>query len=82
MPLDEDNQSHQQTSNNWDNNCSLKSLDDKAAQPIVHGSYHAGRYVNSGNSEEWARAKNQFSKVGSGQSRIFTKTSRRCCREQ
>ena len=29
----------------------------------MHGTYHAGRAVTSGNGEEWARAKDQYSKV-------------------
>lgn len=44
-------------------------LYEKFARPAIHGAYHAGRYVKRGNPEEWARAKDQLSKVGTGQQR-------------
>ena len=36
---------------------------DKAVRPVVHGTYHTARAISSGNGEEWARAKDQYSKV-------------------
>lgn len=67
MPLDKDNPSHRGFSDNLDNKYSGQSWYDKAARPIIHGTYHAGRYLNSSNPEEWARAKDQFCSVGTGQ---------------
>lgn len=67
MPLDRDNMGHRNFSNNLDSAHTGKAWYDLAARPIVHGAYHAGRFVNSGNPEEWARAKDQFSKFGTGQ---------------
>ena len=64
MPLDKDNQSHRQTSDNWDARFGGSSWYTHAARPVIHGVYHAGRFVTGGgNPEEWARAKDQFSKV-------------------
>lgn len=67
MPLDKDNASHRNFSNNLDAAHGGKAWYDLAARPVIHGTYHAGRFCNSGNAEEWARAKDQFSAVGSGQ---------------
>lgn len=67
MPIDKDNPKHRGVSNNLDSKYGGKAWYDCAARPIIHGTYHAGRYINSGNEEEWARAKDQFSKVGTGQ---------------
>lgn len=37
-------------------------------RPLNHGTYHAGRYLGNGKTpEEWARAKDQYSKFGTGQ---------------
>merc|ERR1711915_900938 len=41
----------------------------KVVRPVVHGTYHTARSLRSSNPEEWARAKDQFSKVGTGQTR-------------
>lgn len=68
MPLDKDNSGHRAMSNNLDTKFSGQGWYDKAARPVIHGTYHAGRFVGSGNPEEWARAKDQFCCVGSGQS--------------
>jgi len=67
MPLEKDNPKHRDTSNKMDVKYKDSAVWNKVARPVVHGTYHAARFVNSGNSEEWARAKDQFSKVGSGQ---------------
>ena len=67
MPLDKDNAEHRQMSNNYDDKYGGQALYNKAVRPIVHGTYHAGRFINSGNSEEWARAKDQYSNIGTGQ---------------
>ncbi|XP_055321019.1 uncharacterized protein LOC129577636 [Sitodiplosis mosellana] len=68
MPLDKDNAGHRDFSNRLDAKFTGNSFYDKAARPIIHGAYHAGRYVRSSNPEEMARAKDQFSKFGTGQS--------------
>lgn len=69
MPLDKDNQSHRGMSNNLDAKYCGKPFYDKVARPVIHGTYHAGRYVANGlNPEELARSKDQFSKFGTGQS--------------
>ena len=69
MPLEKDNAKHRSMSNNMDNKHSGKGWYDKGVRPVIHGAYHAGRCVTSGNQAECARAKDQFSKVGSGQQR-------------
>lgn len=66
--LDPDNQTHR----GWSDSLDQKFGDNKAythvARPVVHGTYHVGRFVTGGgNQEEWARAKDQYSKIGSGQ---------------
>ena len=67
MPLDKDNASHRSFSDKLD--AMSRSPIDQAIyegvqRPIIHGVYHAGRFVTGGgNPEEWARAKDQFSKV-------------------
>ena len=92
MPLDKDNASHRQISDNLDARFGGSSWYTHAARPIIHGAYHAGRYVDPiierafhvnsyvhggnpaelaratvahgrVNPEEWAQAKDQFSKV-------------------
>ena len=86
MPLDKDNQSHRNASNNldaafaYDNPNSawrwtgVPQVYSGVARPIIHGVYHASRGASSGNPEEWARAKDQFSKViEHGIKRIITK---------
>lgn len=67
MPLDKDNASHRGLSNDLDKKYCGQGWYDKAVRPVIHGTYHTGRFVNSGNAEEWARAKDQYSKIGSGQ---------------
>lgn len=68
MSLEKDNPKHRNFSNNLDAKFSGKALYDKAVRPIMHGVYHAGRSATSLNSAEWARAKDQFCTVGTGQS--------------
>lgn len=75
MPLDKDNQSHRNASNNLDAAFAygnpnsgwrwtgVPQVYSGVARPIIHGVYHASRGASSGNPEEWARAKDQFSKV-------------------
>ena len=63
MPLDKDNPGHRATSDKWDAKYGGGPIYDRVTRPIVHGTYHAGRYLRSGNAEEWARSKDQFSKV-------------------
>merc|ERR1712112_626796 len=67
MPLEKDNPGHRNVSNNLDNKYKDSAVWNKVVRPVVHGTYHTGRAVTSGNTEEWARAKDQFSKVGTGQ---------------
>ena len=44
---------------------------------MVHGAYHGARYVgNGGNPEEWAQAKDQFSKV-----RAVKESKKSCIRD-
>lgn len=69
MPLDKDNKSHRDFSVKLDDKYSGGATYDKFVRPVIHGTYHAGRFINSGNPEEWARSKDQFSKVGTGQQR-------------
>lgn len=69
MPLDKDNSSHRGFSNNLDAKYGGNPLYDKVARPVIHGTYHAGRYVGNGlNPEELARSKDQFCTFGTGQS--------------
>ena len=67
MPLDKDNASHRSFSNKLDampRTPRQQEAWEKFDRPIIHGVYHAGRYLTGGgNPEEWARAKDQFSKV-------------------
>lgn len=65
--LDPDNPSHRGFSDKLDNKFSDSTVYNNFARPVIHGTYHTGRFLNSGNTEEWARAKDQFSKVGTGQ---------------
>ena len=67
--LDKDNPQHRGWSNKLDNKFGGGPIYEKAVRPVIHGGYHAGRYVSSRNPEEWARSKDQFSKVGTGQQR-------------
>ena len=64
MPLDKDNAELGQISNNYDDKYAEQG---KAVRPIIHGTCHAGRSINSGNSEEWARPKDQYSTSGTSQ---------------
>ena len=69
MPLDKENKSHRDKSNKLDaffsNRTSVEQeVWKRFARPPIHGVYHAGKYATGGgNPEEWARAKDQFSKV-------------------
>ncbi len=69
MPLEKDNPKHR----DWSNTLDEKYGDNKAythvVRPIVHGAYHAARYADGGfnNEAEWSRAKDQFSRIGTGQ---------------
>ena len=68
MPLDKENKSHRDKSNKLDaffsNRTSVEQeVWKRFARPPIHGVYHAKNYVKGGNPEEWARAKDQFSKV-------------------
>lgn len=66
--LDPDNASHRSFSNNLDERFKDSGAYNRFARPVIHGTYHAGRFAfNGGNQEEWARAKDQFSKFGTGQ---------------
>lgn len=67
--LDPDNPSHRSLSNRLDDRFANSRLYNNYARPVIHGTYHAGRYVGGRNPEEWARAKDQFSKFGTGQQR-------------
>jgi len=67
--LERDNPSHRGWSNTLDNKFEDSKFDQEYARPSIHGTYHAGRYLGSGNSAEWARAKDQFSKIGTGEQR-------------
>lgn len=68
MSLEEDNHDHSEVYNNLDTNYSGQSWYDKAVRPIIHGTYHAGRYVKSGNPEKLFRSMDQFACFGSEQS--------------
>ena len=67
MPLDKDNASHRSLSDKLDampRGPLNQAMYERFDRPIIHGVYHAGRFVTGGgNPEEWARAKDQFSKV-------------------
>ena len=67
MPLDKDNKSHRAFSDKLDaipRTPKEQEVYKRFDRPIIHGVYHAGRFVTGGgNPEEWARAKDQFSKV-------------------
>ena len=64
MPLDKDNPGHRNFSDKMDAANKNRTVYNKIERPIIHGVYHAGRYAFNGrNPEEWARAKDQFSKV-------------------
>merc|ERR1712227_953935 len=79
MPLDNDNKSHRSFSNSLDSAFAYDNPDSRwrwtgvpqvysgVARPVIHGVYHTARNINSGNPEEWARAKDQFSKFGTGE---------------
>ena len=64
MPLDPENKDHRKESDELDEKYSGEPWYDKGGRPVIHGVYHTGKFLNSGNKEEWARAKDQFSKVG------------------
>ena len=64
MPLDKDNPGHRNFSDKLDAANKDSEVYNKVTRPIIHGAYHFGRYAfNGGNPEEWARSKDQFSKV-------------------
>lgn len=65
--LDPDNQSHRSLSNRLDEAFTGNKAYDNYARPYVHGKYHEHRFKESGNVEEWARAMDQYSKIGDGQ---------------
>ena len=69
MSLDKDNKAHRNISDKMDATCGGGTIYEKAARPLVHGAYHAARGAYSGNDAEFARAKDQFSKVGTGEQR-------------
>ena len=66
MPLDKDNPDHRNFSDRLDalpRSPMDAAIYNRFQRPIIHGVYHAARFVSSGNPEEWARSKDQFSKV-------------------
>lgn len=67
--LDPDNKAHRSISDKLDKKFEDSKAWNNFARPVVHGAYHAGRYVGSGNPAELARSKDQFSKFGTGQQR-------------
>lgn len=71
MPLDKDNRTHRNFSDKLDDKFCGGAKFDKVVRPVLHSTYHAARFVNGGcgNPEEWARAKDQLSKLGTGQKR-------------
>ena len=56
-------------SDRLDNSFGGGPIYEKAVRPVIHGVYHAGRGFESGNAAEIARAKDQFSKIGTGEQR-------------
>ena len=56
-------------SDRLDNSFGGGPIYEKAVRPVIHGVYHAGRGLESGNAAEIARAKDQFSKIGTGEQR-------------
>ena len=60
MPLDKDNPGHRAFSDWMDGKMEGGRIYDRVTRPIVHGAYHAGQYMASGNDEKWARSKDQF----------------------
>lgn len=66
MPLEKDNETHRSISNKLDECLAGYDIYDKFARPLVHGSYHTIRYLNTDNLDEWTRAKEQFSSIGNG----------------
>ena len=69
MPLEKDNAAHRGISNNLDAKYGGGTMYEKLVRPVMHGVYHTARGIGSGNTQEFARAKDQFSKVGTGQQR-------------
>jgi hypothetical protein len=69
MSLDKDNKGHRDISNKMDATFGGGVIYEKVVRPVVHGTYHAARGLSSGNGAEFARAKDQFSKVGTGEQR-------------
>lgn len=70
--MQEDNPRHRALSDRLDDELTGNRFYDRAIRPIIHGSYHAARFFGyqaqqSNDPEEWARSKDQFSKIGSGQ---------------
>jgi|ERR1711971_110881 len=68
MPLEKDNPKDRDMSNKLDEKFKDSNVWNKGVRLAVHGVYHAGRFVTSKNPEEWARAKDQLGKIGTGQS--------------
>ena len=61
--LEEDNEGHRNFSDWLDEKFGGGTVYEGGFRPLIHGAYHAGRAVWSGNGAEWDRAKDQFSKV-------------------
>ena len=61
--LEKDNAVHRGYSDDLDENYGGGTIYEAFVRPVGHGAYHAARAVVSGNSAEWDRAKDQFSKV-------------------
>ena len=80
MSLEKDNKSHRGMSDNLDkaygamskSKCPYQvyrgAVYEKVTRPVIHGAYHGARHIKTGNPAELARAKDQFSKIGTGQS--------------
>ncbi len=69
MPLEKDNPSHRSFSNKLDSKFGGGPIYERVTRPLIHGTYHAARAIDSGNAAEWARAKDQYSALGKGQPR-------------
>lgn len=68
--LDPDNESDRGLSDKLDGMFEGNPGYERFDRPLIHGTYHAARYLFNGqNPEEWARAKDQYSKFGTGQQR-------------
>lgn len=67
--LVKDHPDHRNFSNYLDEKLEGRPLYEKGARPLIHGTYHAGRSILYQNEAEWARAKDQYSAVFTGQPR-------------